>query len=428
LADARRRWLRVKQKSNLDLHRAGVTMPQPNVTVSPNVPGETIDYKPLSLLAVAGLLVAALFTVLLVVGAVAAQVKGEPYLEPILVGTWAFALPIVGAALSGLALWQIYNSEETKAGAKLAKWGLGLSLITGLGYFTYQSVTELAVVQQANRFLMEKDEGSGFFPRLQGTAADVRTAYLYTLNIADRNVRIDSPEDIKRLDLPTPNNPKGLLTQFLESPLVQALEIAQPGTVKVEPLAVRGWTFEGRSYHVARLYRITTDEAVYEVPLTVSSIEPIGEGEKRKWRVDWDKQPGTALQPISRTDLGYKRSSLRRQAQEFLSDSKSGLRDKVLDAVKTKLPPNRLLRLVHRVVPDDMAKCTISDNGEVLVTYQVEAFPSVEYGGQRKEPDILLLLNAIAAAKPAPNPSEAKQWYLKSVDYVRSIPIPQQQK
>jgi hypothetical protein len=299
-------------------------MIQRNPTYTPDV-AETLDYKPLSLLAVAGLALAAGYTTLLLIGATAAQIKGEPFFEPFLVGAWAIVLPIGGAVLSGLALWEIHSSEGTRAGTVLAKWGLGLSLVTGLGYFTYQTFTELAILQQANRFLLEKDEASGFFPRLQGTDGDVRTAFGFTRgDFTDRSARPESAEETKQLDLPTSNNPKGLLTQFLEQSLVRAIHISAPGTVKIEPSAVLNWAFDNRAYQITRIYRIATDEALYEVPITVWSIEPLGEGEKRRWKVDWQPHYGAPLQPLSRTDLGKKRQVLRQRALEFLSFSQTG--------------------------------------------------------------------------------------------------------
>ena len=92
----------------------------------------------------------------------------------------------------------------------------------------------------------------------------------------------------------------------------------------MEPLTVRNWAFENRAYHITRLYRIATDEAVYEIPLTVSSIEPIAEGEQRRWKLDWQPHYAGQLQPLSHTDLGFKRQALRQKAFEFLSDPQTG--------------------------------------------------------------------------------------------------------
>jgi hypothetical protein len=476
---------------------------------------ETLDYKPLSLLAVAGLALAAGYTALLLIGAVSAQFKGEPFFEPFFIGAWAIVLPIGGAVLSGLALWEIYSSEGTRAGMVLARWGLGLSLVTGLGYFTYQTFTELAILQQANRFLLEKDEASGFFPRLQGTDADVRTAFGYTRgDFADRSVRPDSAEEIKQLDLPTSNNPRGLLTQFLESSLVRAVRIAAPGSVKIAPGSVLNWAFDNRAYQITRIYRIATDEAVYEVPITVWSIEPLAEGEKRRWKVDWQPYYGVPLQPLSRTELGKKRQVLRQRALEFLSYSQTGwfsilkrrealevylgtrpaadrnelrakaaaihertplvalagtglppLRaqteeqlktlllpeywplsktadyfkvddmrasDPVLlarakEAARQALAPERLPLLPLRVLQNEQAACELK-HGEVLVSYQVEMVPNLFT--TKAGTDMLLLLKAVVAAPENLDPagSEAGQpWRVKSVEFVRALPIPRQQ-
>src|SRR5438128_1745040 len=105
-----------------------------STTYTPDAAGDTIQYKPLSLLAVAGLIVAGLFAVILLVNAGAAFFKGEPFF----LGGVVIAVAMCGAVLSGLGLWQVATSEGTRAGAAIAKWGLGISIVGGLGYFTYE--------------------------------------------------------------------------------------------------------------------------------------------------------------------------------------------------------------------------------------------------------------------------------------------------
>ena len=73
---------------------------------------------------------------------------------------------MVGIVFSLIGQKQIQNSEGTRAGAKLARLGIWLSLLSGLGYLSYYYVTGLALQSQANAFLMEKSEDGGFFPRL----------------------------------------------------------------------------------------------------------------------------------------------------------------------------------------------------------------------------------------------------------------------
>jgi hypothetical protein len=316
-------------------------MAERNPVYLPDIASDTIDYKPLSLLAVAGLVAAILYAVILVVSALVALFKGEPFF----LANGLLAIPIAGAALSSLALWQINNSEGTRAGTKLAKWGLGVSLIAGLGYFTYQTFTGLAIIQQANRFLMEKDVDSGFFPRLQGSDIDVKRAFLFTLSANERgNARPEDSQGMERFDLPSQQGPKGRLTMVLESTLVRAIRSATPGTVKVEPGGVKDWTYENGAYRIIRTYRISTDEGVWEIPLVVTSVEALAEGDKRQWKVEW-----AFANPIapSRTELGIKKYGLRQKAHEFLTDPKVGwftylARGRQLDVyLGWKLPADR---------------------------------------------------------------------------------------
>jgi hypothetical protein len=291
-------------------------MVQRSPIYTPDAASETIHYKPLSLMAVAGFLLAAAYVLIIAIGGVASFFKSEPFF----LGGWSIALPIGGAVLSGLALWQILSSEGTRAGAGLAKWGLGICVVTCLGYLTYQEFTGLAIVQQANRFLMEKDEQSGFFPRLQGNEADVFTAFALSLDVADRGAA--NPRELETLDMPLGNSAKGRFTLFLENPLVHLVRFSRPTPAKIEPLAVRTWTYEEGAYRIVRTYRIETAEGVFNVSMMVSSIEPNAAGEKRRWKVE--AVPPNAMAVESRTEFGVKCLQLRQKSAEFLGDPALG--------------------------------------------------------------------------------------------------------
>ena len=339
-------------------------MAERNLTYAPTVAGETIDYKPLSFLAVAGLGTALVYAAVLLILGGASLVKAEPFF----LSGWWYTLPIGGAVLSALGLYEVGNSEGTRAGAMLAKWGLGICAVTGLGYCTYHTVTAMAVLQQANLFLVEKDESSGFFPRLQGSDSDVNSAFLLTLSDKVRDVRVDNAAQMARFDEPLEQSPKGMLTLFLESPLVRVLHTAPAATVKIEALAVRDWAFENGAYHVMRTYRIATDEAVYEVPMNIVSIEPDTEGDKRRWRV----MNFTPLQLISRTDYGIKRQALRQVALDFLADAKTGWLEKISqrrDPVEIYLGTQRALdRKLIREVAAEVRKAAVLLKEQGLVT------------------------------------------------------------
>src|SRR5712691_7439167 len=126
------------------------------IQASPVLPqaGEPLVYRPISGLAVAGLALAGLYTALVIVSTLVALIQGIPFFLP----GWVVLLAVAGACLSFLAQRHIQNSEDTRAGLALARWGFWLSIIAGLGYATYANVTGMALKSQANAFLMEKDQ------------------------------------------------------------------------------------------------------------------------------------------------------------------------------------------------------------------------------------------------------------------------------
>jgi hypothetical protein len=287
-------------------------MAKTSPTLIETEPAEPVIYRPLSGFAVTSLVFAGLYALLVVLSAVVALIKGEPFYLP----TWLLGLPIAGIILSLLAYRQIRNSEDTRAGTTLAKWGLWLSALCGLGYLTYSIFTGLAVQAQANRFLVEKGADAGFFPLLtSGNDHDVLAAFLLTQTVTERRgfkpserskleVRFDQPvsKDVFR----------GKLSLFLDAPLVRLLRQSQEPPI-IETLGLKSWDYEGRGYKIERNYRVSTVEGGYDVLLTVQSAD--GEaGEARKWFIAWRSDCITA---IKLTPLGKQRQELRRQAFYF---------------------------------------------------------------------------------------------------------------
>jgi len=322
-------------------------MAERNPTFTPAITSDTIDYKPMSLLAVAGLVVSSLYAAFVLLSAVIALVKGQPFFVP----GWMFFVPVLGAVLSAAGLWEINSAEGTKAGTKVAKWGLWLSLLVGIGYFTYQTFTGLAIVQQASHFVMQKDakQGeSGFFPLIQSDRdVDLDTAFLFTVNWAERsNAQPGRPQGMAMLDQPSATWPKGRWTQFLESHLVRLLRQSPPSATKIEELGVTEWSYEQGSYKIVRPYRITTPDGVYEIVLIVSSQEAEAEGERRRWKIDFNS--ATPLVPSERTAEGLRKKSLREHSFDFLHDPKYGFFDKLAKRqpvgawLATQMPSERM--------------------------------------------------------------------------------------
>src|SRR5262245_59430748 len=104
---------------------------------TPPQAAEPLVYRPLSGLAVARLIGPALEAALVLVS-VGVGLLGR---LPLMLPGWLVPLPIAGVVLSLLALRQIRNSEGTRAGEKLAGWGLWLGVLAGLGYGSYMVFT-----------------------------------------------------------------------------------------------------------------------------------------------------------------------------------------------------------------------------------------------------------------------------------------------
>jgi hypothetical protein len=253
--------------------------------VSPQISTSDVTYRPLSALAVVGFAVSCLFGGIVLVNAAIAIKQGAPFFFD----DWILLIAVAGFVLSYSGASDIRNAEGTKAGARLASWGMGLSLVCGLGYFAYSYSTRLALTQQANAFVMELDDESGFFPRLQKGSKDkveLHRAFLLTLPAFDRaGVRPEDEASLTRLhDTHGMDGTPGKLSQFLQNDLVTRLVQAGDDAV-IQPQGVKTWTYENRSYQLTRAYRIQTKEATTEVVLPVKSSEG-EEGQARSWFVD----------------------------------------------------------------------------------------------------------------------------------------------
>lgn len=282
-------------------------MPEPTVDNASATTAPAV-YNPLSMLAVLGLGCSALYAGILVMSAVVALRSGAPLLLP----DWLLLLPVAGAGLALLALRQIRNSEGTLAGTKLSVWGLFLGGGAALAYGAYYLATGFAVQQQANNFLMNKGEESGFFALLQED--QVERAFLLTVRHRERKNK--NPEDRESmapyeqaLDL---KDPRGMLAQFAEQDIIQ--RIIQAGREKkaIQALGVRSWKYEKGEYEVERGYRIETAEMSVDILVTVHSNDNDAPGEARRWNVAWDKT--RYITNPEYTDLGKKIMLLRNEA------------------------------------------------------------------------------------------------------------------
>jgi hypothetical protein len=248
--------------------------------------GAPITYRPLSGFAVCGFVLACLFALLVLIAAAVALYQGVPFFY----SAWVLLIPASGLVLSLVARGQIRNAEGTRAGDALAKLGIGLSVMFGLGYFAYYHVTGLAITSQANAFLTEVQPDSGFFPHLVKAASsktDLYAAFLLSLPVTERGT--SRPEDhnsMQRLyDKSNVDGSAGPLTAFRNHTFVRLILTTPPDQITIEPLGVQGWEYESRSYRVRRTYRVTVPEGWVDFSVLVQSNEAEAAGEQRRWFV-----------------------------------------------------------------------------------------------------------------------------------------------
>lgn len=278
-------------------------------SVARPAPAAPTTYNPLSKLAIFGLGCAIAYAVFVIGSALLASASGAPPFVP----DALLILPIAGAGLSLLAARQIRNSEGTLSGERLTRWGLWLSVLTGLGYGAFFLSTGLAVQQQANHFLMTKGDETGFFEYLQ--EGNVNKAFLLTLRWSQRqNISPNDPQKMAIFELPKDaRDSRGPLPTFADNDLVHLIMQAGKENKPVQPLGVKLWKYEKGEYLVMRNYRIETSEETAEILVPVKSNDLDAPGETRKWNVLW----GAVEARRKLTPLGEKLLQLRIQASLY---------------------------------------------------------------------------------------------------------------
>lgn len=233
-------------------------------TAPPPRPSETGPYKPISVLAVAALIVAILNALLLIGFAIAAFASKKAFLS------WSIVLlSLVAVALSIMAKLQLSRSQGTRAGKKIADAALLLSLVFGLGYSAYWFAIDFSIRKQgqelADRFLKLLGDG------------EPERAFMLTKEPLVQKSMPDDPDTIRRRFGNTD------LNQFNRSE-VPRLFRAWHSRVK--------WDFEGAKpfeetalgFQCELNYVIRVPEGAFPVGVTVVAIDDPDTG-VRDWQV-----------------------------------------------------------------------------------------------------------------------------------------------
>ncbi len=236
-------------------------------------PRETLNYRPVSGLAIAALVVAAVYSAIVSVVAVIAFSSGTPVFLP-----ETLMFPLIAAILAVAAFLQIRAAEGTRSGLALAKWAWWLSIFFGIGYLAVYGGTLVAVWWQA-----DADIRRYFIDKIR--AGKVDEAFQFTIDPEERNTSIQREEMMMRFGQAT-GGKKSLLAQFRESDIVQI--IRQGGEEsKISALGLKALPeYKEKGYTVQLAYRITTPEGIFDLGLSVRSRES-REFKGRRWQLLW---------------------------------------------------------------------------------------------------------------------------------------------
>jgi hypothetical protein len=270
------------------------------------------SYRPVSGLALWGLVVSALFAILIAASLAVGVAKGTPMFFP----TAIVLVAVVGFGLSFAGYRQILTSEGTRVGVGVARLGMALAVASGLGYVAYSTSIGLAVAAQADEFLAgEVTADSGFLQQIEQATVDplaLKKAYFLTLPPSSRGrLPKDDVAFEKKFNPAVTPDGQGLYTVFRNSIFVRML--SRGG--KIESLGMRDWEHDKQSFKVARNYRLITPEGTLLVTLQAESAEGEVEGQLRRWFVNFNR---SGVDSTTLTPLGERVQELREMGRRYL--------------------------------------------------------------------------------------------------------------
>lgn len=287
--------------------RDGNTPELPSLPLPPSEPTE--GYQPVSLLAGLALVVACLYTVIIVIGAFSAFLAKAPLLLE-----WSFLLPAVSLLLAWMARTRILNSEGALTGLALTRWSIWLSVVVALSYGAYYLATRLAIGSQADAFAQQ------WLHKI--ARGELDQAFYETWPEPRKNMQ---PNELRRTletKIITTGGPDSTIATTL-SGFGQAdyVRLLQRAGEKVEIQRQGGsWGgYEGGGYQVGLTYRIKTPLASWLQLVSLVGSETKARNEPgRQWSVkiretgafDPSAEPGRSTDPIVFTEEGKEVAAL----------------------------------------------------------------------------------------------------------------------
>lgn len=378
------------------------TAPFPAAAPPPVPDGDDQPYRPVSLLAVAGLVLAGIFSFLVLLGGIGPIATKFPLVFAMLLvlaplggvlvalvsrkRTGGAALRNAGVALGGLAtllglgglvafsganpwllnvLWwgvavaavavcllaksRINTSEGTLSGLPLANWGLGLTLFFGLNYAAYLTSNTFAIRGQAKQCAEE------FLNLVKDTSKPdaIDQAFLRCLTHRERptaDVRhaIEVQFNISR---DPRGSQSGVYSGFQHMDFVRLMRLG-PCTVKFE--RVGRSEYNRGNYEVDLIYLIDGRMGAFEMVVSTVGMDVKEGGGTRLWHVDLNRTMFT--RPVSATADGNRFDVTAGVMRDFLVEwmKKNTFRLKVGQFLDT-LPPGEREQSVGLALLEEQA-------------------------------------------------------------------------
>ena len=241
-----------------------------------DLPAPAETYRPLSLLALAGFGVAALYALIVLGGGAIALFGRIPWLMP----TWTFLIPLTALVLCWIARRHIRNAENTLSGLAFTTWGTRLTIVVALVYVAYYGVTFLAVELQAKACVEQ------FFDLIQ--RGQTERAFLHAVGVNPRDMDDTQVRDMIQVQYNTPMGPNastGAYNRFTQSLFARAIQNAG-SEARISSLGVIEWKYEEHSYKMLFRYHVVTPLVEFDMNVaTLGRDSKPGEPKGRQWQV-----------------------------------------------------------------------------------------------------------------------------------------------
>jgi hypothetical protein len=293
------------------------------------------SYRPLSLLALAGFALAAIYALIVVLGGAVSLFNRIPWL----LSPWTFVFPLAALIVCLVARARIRNSEATLSGLTFTTWGIRLTIILALSYAAYYSFAYFAVRLQAI------DCANGYFEQIK--QGRIHRAYLQGMV---ESPKLTNDDDLRELIEATHNAPMGRnmrpgqFSQFRHTEYVRLIEMAGD-EAKITPQGVVDWNYENGGYKVTLRYQVATPLAEFDMIVkTFGRDSKPGEPKGRRWGViiaPSETQIVQTTMNLTPTGQEFMKSAV--SAREFLARWVKRITDQQLDQVylDTQRPAER---------------------------------------------------------------------------------------